>query len=60
MAKIQALLRRAYAFSGQTQVIEHGGVMLSRADTFLTYGEEKVSLTRNEYRIRLTLMERAG
>ena len=59
-AKIQALLRRAYDFSGQTQVIEHGGVMLSRADTFLTYGEEKVSLTRNEYRILLTLMERAG
>ena len=59
-AKIQALLRRAYDFSGQTQVIEHGGVMLSRADTFLTYGEEKMSLTRNEYRILLTLMERAG
>ena len=59
-AKIQALLRRAYDFSGQTQVIEHGGVMLSRADTFLTYGEERISLTRNEYRILLTLMERAG
>ena len=59
-AKIQALLRRAYDFAGQTQVIEHGGVMLSRADTYLTYGEERVSLTRNEYRILLTLMERAG
>ena len=59
-AKIQALLRRAYDFSGQTQVLEHGGVMLSRADTYLSYGEEKVSLTRNEYRILLTLMERAG
>ena len=59
-AKIQALLRRTYDFSGQTQVLEHGGVMLSRSDTFLTYGEERISLTRNEYRILLTLMERAG
>ena len=42
-----ALLRRTYDFSGQTQVLEHGGVMLSRADTFLTYGEERISLTRN-------------
>lgn len=59
-AKVQALLRRAYDFSGQTQAIEHRGVMLSRADSFLTYGGEKVALTRNEYRILLTLMERSG
>lgn len=59
-AKMQALLRRAYDFSSTPQVLEHRGVQLSRMDTVLLYQGESLSLTRNEYRILLTLMERAG
>lgn len=57
-AKIQALLRRAYAFQGQAALIEHGGAILSLSDAVLTVGSERVELTKNEYRILRTLMER--
>lgn len=59
-AKLQALLRRAYDFNAAPQVLELRGVQLSRADTFLIYRGQRLDLTRNEYRILLTLMERAG
>lgn len=58
--KIQALLRRAYDFVAQKSVLEHRGLLLSRSDAFLTYQGERHDLTRNEYRILLTLMERKG
>ena len=32
-AKVQALLRRSYAFSGQIQVIEHKGAILNLSDS---------------------------
>lgn len=59
-AKMQALLRRAYDFSATPQVLEHRGVQLSRTDACLTYEGKTLALTRNEYRILTTLMERAG
>ena len=59
-AKLQALLRRAYDYGDAPGVLEHRGAQLSRADSVLTVGEARVPLTRNEYRILLTLMERPG
>lgn len=59
-AKMLALLRRAYDFSAAPQVLEHRGVQLSRTDACLTYEGKTLALTRNEYRILMTLMERAG
>ena len=57
MAKIQAVLRRAYDMTGQTAVLEHRGVVLNLNDASLTYQGEHVELTKNEFRILQTLME---
>lgn len=60
MAKIQALLRRTYDFGGAVPVLEHRGAMLNTGDNSLTYAERKIPLTKNEYRILLTLMQNKG
>lgn len=60
MAKIQALLRRSYDFAGTVPVLEHRGAFLNMGDNTLTFGEERIPLTQNEYRILLCLMESKG
>ncbi len=59
-AKIQALIRRTYDFSSDTSLIEAGGVILNTADTTLRYRDEKIELTKNEYRIIEVLIENKG
>lgn len=59
-AKIQAILRRAYNLSGQVPALEHLGAVLNLNDGSLTYGEKRVELTKNEFRIIQTLMEQKG
>ena len=60
IAKVQAMLRRTYDFGGAMPVLEHKGALLKTGDGCLTYGEEKLELTKNEYRILLCLMENKG
>lgn len=60
VAKVQATLRRTYDFGGQTQLIEHRGALLNMSDASLLYNGEPVELTRNDYKILLTLMENRG
>ena len=60
IAKMQALLRRTYDFGGTSPVLEHRGAMLNTGDNTLTYQEERIPLTKNEYRILLALMENKG
>lgn len=60
IAKIQALLRRAYDFAAAVPVLEHRGALLNTGDNTLTYQDERIVLTKNEYRILLTLMENKG
>lgn len=61
MAKLQAILRRSYDFSGSAgELIEHKGAVLNASDATLSFGDEKVELSRNEYRILRALMERKG
>ena len=60
IAKVQAMLRRTYDFEGAMPVLEHKGALLNTGDGCLTYGEEKLELTKNEYRILLCLMENKG
>ena len=60
IAKIQAMLRRTYDFSGQSGLVEHRGIILSTTDCVLTYQDQRVRLPRNEYRILLTLLENKG
>ena len=60
MAKVQALLRRSYDFAAATPLLEHRGAFLDTGDNSLTYGGERIALTKNEYRILLCLMENKG
>lgn len=60
VAKIQALIRRTYTFSGNTNLIQHGGVILNVSDASITYEGKKVDLTKNEYKMLQVLMENAG
>lgn len=60
IAKVQAMLRRTYDFGGAMPVLERKGALLNTGDGCLTYGEEKLELTKNEYRILLCLMENKG
>ncbi len=60
MAKVQALLRRSYDYAGTAPLLEHRGAFLDTGDNSLRCGDETVSLTRNEYRILLCLMENKG
>ena len=56
-AKVQALLRRTYDLSVQSNVIEHNGALLNINEGTLTFNRQKIELTKNEYKILLTLME---
>lgn len=60
MAKVQALLRRTYDFGASVPILEHRGALLNTGDNSLTYGGEKIELSKNEYRIMLCLMENKG
>lgn len=60
IAKIQAMLRRTYDFASSVPVLEHRGALFNTGDHTLTYREEKITLTKNEYRILLELMENKG
>lgn len=60
MAKMNALLRRSYDYAPSSPVLSHKGAFLNTGDNLLTYGSEKIELTKNEYRILLCLMENKG
>lgn len=60
MAKIQAMLRRTYDFAESVPVLEHRGAFLSTGDNTLMYKDDKLSLTKNEYRMLLCLVENKG
>ena len=59
-AKVQAMLRRTYDFSGTSNLIEHRGAILNISDATLIYEGNIVDLTKNEYRILQALMENRG
>lgn len=59
-AKLQALLRRAYDFAPSSPILEHKGAMLNTGDGSFLYKNEKIPLSKNEYRILLTLMKNKG
>ncbi len=59
-AKINAVLRRTYDFVPQKPVIAHRGLILSTSDSVFIYEGERLELTKNEYRILLSLMEARG
>ena len=60
IAKIQTILRRTYDFSNQSNLLEHNGAILNINDNSISYKDEKVELTKNEYKILQTLLENKG
>lgn len=59
-AKVQAILRRTYSFQNQMNVLERRGVVLNIGDATVSFGDRKLELTKNDYRILQILMENAG
>lgn len=60
MAKLQAMLRRTYDFGTAVPVLEHRGAILHTGDQSVVYRGEKLSLSKNEFRILLVLMQNKG
>lgn len=60
LAKVQAILRRTYAFGAQSSVMEHRNVILNLTDMSLLYQGNKQELSKNEFRILELLYEHAG
>lgn len=60
MAKLQAMLRRTYDFVATVSLLEHRGALLNTNDHTLIYKEEKIPLSKNEFRILHILMENKG
>ncbi len=58
-AKINALLRRTYDYT-PIQTISHNGLTLNMSDSSFTVEGVRCELSKNEYRILLTLMENRG
>ena len=61
LAKVQAVLRRAYAFLGANpSVMECKGAVLNLSDMSVNYQGQRLELSKNEFRILQLLYEHAG
>lgn len=60
VAKIQALLRRTYSFQGQVNLLEHKGAILNLGDASITYDDQKLELSKNEFKTLQILLENKG
>jgi two-component system, OmpR family, response regulator protein BraR/BceR len=59
-AKVQALLRRTYDFTGQTNLLQHKDAILNIGDCTLNFNNRKIELSKNENRILQILLENKG
>lgn len=59
-AKVQAMLRRTYAFREPTNIMECRGLILDLTDATLLVNGRKLELTKNEFKILQLLFENAG
>lgn len=61
IAKINALLRRTYDFTKSTSnIIEHNGLKLNLSDGTVEIGENKIDLSKNEYKLLQRLLKDQG
>lgn len=60
VAKIQALLRRTYAYQGHSELLEHCGAILNLTEASLLHKGKIIELTKNEFRIIHLLMASPG
>lgn len=59
-AKVQAVLRRTYAFQGNQNQLEHRGAVLDLTASTLTFRGRRLELTKSDFRILQVLLENAG
>lgn len=59
-AKVQALLRRTYSFQMQSAITEHRGAILNLSEGTLLFGNHKIELTRNEFKMLQLFYENKG
>lgn len=59
-AKVSALIRRSYSFKSNMNLMEYHGVFLNLGDAKVTYKDQCVELTKNEFKILQMLMENGG
>ena len=59
-AKVQAMLRRTYDFGGAVNLLEHKDAILNTSDASLSVHGKRIELTKNEFRILVTLIENKG
>lgn len=57
VAKVQALLRRTYSFQGEINILESDGVVLNLGNMALTYNNNKLELSKNEFKILEVLLK---
>lgn len=60
VAKLEAILRRAYGMGTKAALMEHKGVILNLSDGSATVNGNRVDLTKNEMKILQVLMENKG
>ena len=60
IAKVQAVLRRTYEMTGNTNICEFSGAVLNLNDGSISVNGERIELTKNEFRILETLLENRG
>lgn len=61
VAKIQALMRRTYSYTQtETNVVEYEGVVLNLQSGEVTYHNQILELTKNEFKILQILMQNLG
>lgn len=59
-AKVQAVLRRTYEFRGTADVMEWNGAILNLAEATVLYQDQKLELSKNEFKILQILLENTG
>lgn len=59
-AKVQAMLRRTYDFAGESNLMEHRGMVFDCGNGIITYEGNRIELTKNEMRILKELLEQKG
>lgn len=59
-AKVGAVIRRSYSYTGQMNIMEHDGVILNLLDSTVNYNGRHTELSKNEFQIFAMLMENAG
>jgi len=60
VAKIQALLRRTYDYNVESDVLQYKELILNINNSTISANNKEIELTKNEFRILLTLLQNKG